>query len=222
MRARRRFSRHAPRRDSRASASNRAVGDEEDLYEVLGVSESATESEIHKAYRQQAKKCHPDVSKEPGAAERFKRLSVAYQTLKDREKRSEYDRLRKGRRGAPSGEWRRQSKATAGQAAQEEPFYGLKDFLRDMEEEFEEARRRSAQRRGEASVGGLWADLGALGEELLDFLEENLPEATASANQEEEYQSPASTAGQSSSVQASSEQDIEEELREMKRRAGRG
>lgn len=63
-----------------------------DYYEVLGVSQSANESELKKAYRQQALKYHPD--KNPGdheAEEKFKEASEAYDVLKDSEKRQIYD-----------------------------------------------------------------------------------------------------------------------------------
>lgn len=63
------------------------------LYSVLGVSRSATEDEIKKAYRKLSKKYHPDVN--PGdkeAEERFKEVSEAYATLEDTEKRKVYDK----------------------------------------------------------------------------------------------------------------------------------
>lgn len=54
-----------------------------DYYRVLGVPPQATEAEIKRAYRRLAQRCHPDVSKEPEAEERFKILSEAYATLGD-------------------------------------------------------------------------------------------------------------------------------------------
>jgi molecular chaperone DnaJ len=62
------------------------------LYIILGVSESAREGEIKKAYRRLARKYHPDIN--PGdrrAEERFRRISEAYEILSDPEKRGFYD-----------------------------------------------------------------------------------------------------------------------------------
>jgi curved DNA-binding protein len=63
------------------------------LYETLGVSENATESEIKKAYRQLAKKYHPDINKTPEAEEKFKEINAAYEILGDKEKKAQYDQF---------------------------------------------------------------------------------------------------------------------------------
>lgn len=64
-----------------------------DYYEVLGVSKQASEAEIKSAFRKLAKKYHPDVSKEPDAAEKFKEAQEAYAVLSDSSKRSQYDQF---------------------------------------------------------------------------------------------------------------------------------
>ena len=64
-----------------------------DYYETLGVPRDASNEDIRKAYRQLARKYHPDVNKEAGADDRFKEISEAYEVLRDEEKRERYNRL---------------------------------------------------------------------------------------------------------------------------------
>ena len=67
----------------------------EDYYKVLNVDRGASQDEIQKAYRKLARKYHPDVSKEPGAEEKFKKVNEAHEVLKDPQTRQKYDQLGK-------------------------------------------------------------------------------------------------------------------------------
>ncbi|MGI8983209.1 MAG: DnaJ domain-containing protein, partial [Acidimicrobiales bacterium] len=66
---------------------------EKDYYKVLGVPQSATDTEIRRAYRKLAKENHPDAH--PGKEDRFKEISAAYDVLSEPGKRKEYDEIRR-------------------------------------------------------------------------------------------------------------------------------
>jgi molecular chaperone DnaJ len=79
-----------------------------DFYQVLGVSDTASQGDIKKAYRRLAKQYHPDANpNNSAAAERFKEISEAHSVLSDTEKRKQYDQMR--RLGAFDGGPRRSS-----------------------------------------------------------------------------------------------------------------
>ncbi|KAA3483976.1 chaperone protein DnaJ isoform X1 [Gossypium australe] len=91
---------HAPyyclgiiKRKCRHSAVIRAAASGSDYYSTLNVSRGATLQEIKTSYRSLARKYHPDMNKTPGAEEKFKEISAAYEVLSDNEKRSLYDRF---------------------------------------------------------------------------------------------------------------------------------
>lgn len=81
---------------------------DKDFYAILGVPKTASAADIKKAYREAAKKYHPDRNPEKGGEEKFKEVGEAYSVLSDTEKRAEYDKLRDAiasgyGRGVPGG-----------------------------------------------------------------------------------------------------------------------
>ena len=91
---------------------------DEDFYQILGVPRDASQEDIQRAYRKLARTYHPDVNHDPGAEDRFKEISEAYDVLSDPQTRRRYDAFGPGFRQVPDDvtpdEWRRQ-RAGAGQ-----------------------------------------------------------------------------------------------------------
>ena len=78
-----------------------------DYYALLRVDPGATAAQIKSAYRKLAKKYHPDVNHSPDAAEKFREITEAYDTLTDPDRRRRYDRLHRTRTGTSgtNGPW---------------------------------------------------------------------------------------------------------------------
>ncbi|MGM8886335.1 DnaJ C-terminal domain-containing protein [Psychrobacter sp. 1U2] len=66
---------------------------EKNYYDILGVKKDATDSDIKKKYRKLVRQYHPDVSDDPDADNKIAEINNAYETLRDKDKRSEYDAM---------------------------------------------------------------------------------------------------------------------------------
>jgi curved DNA-binding protein len=93
---------------------------DDDFYQILGVPPDASQDDIQRAYRKLARTYHPDVNKDPGAEDRFKEVSEAYDVLSDSDTRRRYDAFGRDFRQVPEGvdpeTWRR-ARAGAGVGA---------------------------------------------------------------------------------------------------------
>jgi curved DNA-binding protein len=105
-----------------------------DYYETLGVSRGADAEEVKRAYRKQARKYHPDVSKERNAEERFKDVQEAYEVLRDPEKRAAYDQLgrdyRSGQQFRPPPDWEQRFGQSGGHRFSD--LNGFSDFFSSL------------------------------------------------------------------------------------------
>ncbi len=119
-----------------------------DYYQILGVARDASAEDIKKAYRRLARKYHPDVSKEPGAEERFKEVAEAYEVLRDADKRAAYDQL--GSNWKAGQEFRPPPGRQGGQGQPFSGGFGGRDFSDFFESLF-------------GNVGGLGGFAGARG-----------------------------------------------------------
>ena len=107
----------------------------DDPYAALGVSRTATEAELKKAYRKIAKSDHPDLNDDPAAQERFKAASAAYDLLKDPEQRARFDRGEIDAQGQerPQRRYYRDFAEAQGNPYREQAHYGdFSDVFADL------------------------------------------------------------------------------------------
>jgi curved DNA-binding protein len=123
-----------------------------DYYETLGVPRTASTEDIRKAYRKFARKNHPDVNKEPGAEDRFKEISEAYEVLRDAEKRQLYDRFGEN--------WK------AGQDVSGAP--GFEEYFRQQERG---PRTGNGRARASGAPDDVYVEFGDEGADFSDFFE---------------------------------------------------
>jgi curved DNA-binding protein len=87
------------------------MADGDDFYQILGVPRDASQEDIQRAYRKLARTYHPDVNHDPGAEDRFKEASEAYDVLSDPQTRRRYDAFGRDFRQVPEDvdpeTWRR-------------------------------------------------------------------------------------------------------------------
>ncbi len=124
--------------------------DFKDYYKILGVDRKATPDEIKKAYRQLARKFHPDLNKDKAAEARFKDINEANEVLSDEEKRKAYDELGRapppGEQFRPPPNWNQQHDFRGPrQNTQEADFSDFFEELFAARAKQQEARQRQTQ-----------------------------------------------------------------------------
>jgi curved DNA-binding protein len=142
-----------------------------DYYETLGVSRDASPDEIRAAHRRLARKYHPDVNKEPGAEDRFKEISEAYEVLRDPEKRERYDRLGPNWRAGQDVSGASGFEGFRGGEGFEDVRvdFGGGDFGGDFSDFFEGLFGGRGRRRGAGGFGGGFSRRGADHEAVLEL-----------------------------------------------------
>lgn len=196
---------------------------------MLGVSRGATLKDIKRAYRKKALKLHPDVNKLPDAKEKFMECKQAYQELLDGDGRRGYtggsrEGAGRGRTSSTSASSRSSSSSwdygREKRRQEAEEFYGLGDLFRDLEKEWQKARP------GDGEPKSLWEELADVGEELVEFLERNLPEDRSPddlrvyADTREGKPRPSASSASSPASPKKKSTSVDEELAELKRRMG--
>jgi curved DNA-binding protein len=156
-----------------------------DYYKIMDVDAGASDKEIKTAYRKLARKYHPEVSDLDDASDRFKEVAEAYEVLKDKEKRAEYDEILQygvhGKSFQPPPGW--QPGGAGGDSRDDSAF---SDFFSSI---FGHASQQSGSdqsaRGGEGFYRGDWADQTSAAQrgqdietELPIFLEDTLSKAT--------------------------------------------
>jgi hypothetical protein len=119
---------------------------EKDYYTLLGVEPDATLAQIKSAYRKLAKQYHPDVNNSADAAEKFREITEAYDTLSDPDRRRRYDRLHGTQTGTGTGGGTSAGNASSGTRTQNgsangHRFQAASPILKVLEETWMEIRR---------------------------------------------------------------------------------
>lgn len=189
------------------------AGSSRDPYEVLGVKRGADARTIKAAYRKKALKLHPDVNKAPDAKEQFMAAKAAFQTLSDAPQgRASSTRQQQSSSSSNGYDWGNpfgRSPNTGGYQSttgdfkykkqEEEPFYGFTEFFEDLDKERSDRRKRRNK-----TDSSLWEELSDIGEEFVEFLENELgfdhKSATAAASSSD------STSRDAAAKRAASEQ----------------
>ncbi|XP_021894547.1 dnaJ homolog subfamily B member 8 isoform X2 [Carica papaya] len=204
---------HGRKRRRRRSYSNLVRASRgEPPYEVLGISPSASPSEIKRAYRKLALKYHPDVNKEANAQEKFMRIKHAYNTLMKSESRRKYAS------GNQTSDFSYSQRSRSTSTAEEEEFYGFEDFFRDLQEEFQ---NWEATASSNGKPKSLWEELAEIGEDFVEFLEKelNINDQEGEANDENRNPfddfSAAEKTGSGIKNEAGKESSIEENIDEI-------
>jgi molecular chaperone DnaJ len=155
---------------------DRVSGGERDYYEVLGLQKDASTEEIKSAYRKLALQYHPDRNKQPGAEEKFKKISEAYAVLSDQEKRTRYDTVGH----VEEGEAFRGSEANFEEVFRDIGFGGFRDIFEHL---FAGARRSGF---GEDLFGGFGGFRRQRGRDLVFEMELDLEDVLNGRKEEVE------------------------------------